>query len=137
MRHVYEVLKEKEIAIERLRREIDALRFACQMLQGEDDSAPDDSHGEHSSTELEDKTGLLARIDERETALARIRARLGSTQPKSAHGKAAALIQFKEAAVGASRVIWTRFLDFRARKAQPERKTIRYLFERSGRSSAA
>ena len=137
MRHVYEVLKEKEIAIEQLRREIDALRFVCQMLHSDDDSTPDtsESGGERSNVELEEKTGLLRRADEKEVSLARFRVRLDSAQRKSArNGNASVLLQFREAALSASSALLNRV---RSWEGEPQRKTIRYLFERLGRSSAA
>lgn len=145
VRHVYEVLREKEIAIEQLRQEIEALRCVCQMLHGEDDSAlsAPESGGERPSVEaanvtLVEKADLPRRIDEREVSLARIRQRLNHAQRKSVPiGNANVLLQFKEAALGASRIFLNRVRDLRLRKGEPQRKTIRYLFERLGRSSAA
>lgn len=139
MRHVREVLKEKELAIEQLRREIASLRLVCQMLQDHDDHAAVTSTvgTEGANVELAMKADLVRRSDDREISLARIRARLGNATTTGAPGRASVLLQFKEAALGASRVVFNRVRDFSSGEGVPQRKSIRYFFERLGRSSAA
>jgi hypothetical protein len=145
VRHVYEVLREKEIAIERLRQEIEALRVVCQILHGEDDSAPSasESGGEGPIVELanvrpEGKADVLRRADEMEVSLARIRERLGSAQRNSVRsGYASALLQFREAALNASRAFLHRVRTFRSWEGESQRKSMRDLFDRTGRSNAA
>lgn len=136
MRHVYEVLREKEVAIEQLRREVEALRVVCQMLR-EHDSALEESRVELSRVEPENQSDRFCRVDDKEESLARIRARLDSEVERSAPSPTSVLLQFKEAALGASRTLLNRLVEFRSGESEPERKTIRYLFARFGRTDAA
>ena len=136
MRDVYEVLREKEIAIERVRGELEALRSVCHLLCDERDST---SGAFESGVERKEKSDVLRLANEREYALARIRARLVDTRPKSIKkgSGSSVLIQFRQVAVGASRTFLRRVLDSRLLEHEPQRKAFRDLFERFGRSSAA
>lgn len=136
MRDVYEVLREKEIAIERVRREIEALRSVCYLLCDEGDST---SHGFESGVERKEESDVLILAKERQDALAQIRARLVDTRPKSIKkgSGSSVLLQFRQVALGASRTFLRRVLDSPLLEREPQRKAFRDLFERLGRSTAA
>ena len=101
MRDVYEMLREKEIAIERVRREIGALRLACHLLCDESDLT---SGAFESGVERKEKPDVLRLANEREDALAAIYARLVDTRPKSVKkgGGSGVLLQFRQVALGDS-----------------------------------
>lgn len=135
LRDVYEVLKEKEIAIKRVRREIEALSLVCHLLHLEGDSTAD---AVESGVEQEEKSYALRLAGEREEALARIRARLMDPQPKSIKKRSgkSVLLQFRRIALGASSTFLTRVVDSRLLEHEPQRKTVRDFFEWLGRSTA-
>jgi len=144
--HVYEVLKEKESAIEQLRQEIKALRLVCQILHDEGDSDPRTFESGIKPPDIEpegieriQKADVVRPADEREASLARIRARLDDARGKNAHtgGGRSALLRFRQAALGASRAFLKRILDSRSPEREPQQKTIRNFFERFGRPNAA
>ena len=136
MRDVYEVLREKEIAIDRARREIEALRSVCHLLCDEGDST---SRAFESGVEPKEESDVLRLAKEKEEALARIRARLVDTRPKSIKkgNGSRVLLQFRQVALGASRTFLKRVLDSPLLEHEPQRKAFLDLFERLGRSSAA
>jgi len=135
VRQVYDVLSEKETAIKRLRREIDALRLVCQMVHEEGDSSPNACD---SSVEREDDTEAVRRAHEKEAALARLRIRLlEEPQEGATESSGNVLLQFGRAALGASRSLLKRVLVTRLLEREPPGKTIRDVFERLGRSPAA
>ena len=136
---VYAVLREKELAIECVRREIEALRVVCYLLAGEEEDFSDNSiRITESSREPEEKSSV-ASADERNAALAQIRARFldpGKTQTKKENGRSV-LLQFKQSALGASQTFLRRVRDSRLWQRDAQRSTIRDLFGRSARSNAA
>ena len=136
MRDVYEVLREKGIAIERVRREIEALRSVCHLLGDEGDSTSD---ALESSVERKEQSDMLRPANEREDALARIRARLVDTRTRSIKKRSGSsvLLQFRQVALDASRTFLRRVLDSRLLEHEPQRKAFRDFFERLERSSAA
>jgi hypothetical protein len=136
VKHVYEVLREKEIAIERVRREIEALRSVCHLLCDEGDSTSD---AFESGVERKEKSDVLRPANERGDAVARIRARLVDTRPKSVKkgSGSSVLLQFRQVALGASRTFLRRVLDSPLLEHEPQRKAFRDLFERLARSNAA
>ncbi|HXJ86734.1 MAG TPA: hypothetical protein VMS18_07960 [Candidatus Binatia bacterium] len=136
--HVYEVLREKEIAIERLREEIEALRLVCQMVHNEADSTADTFESEIQVTRGNHASAIRP-TDDKAATLARIRARLVDPSGESIrnNGGGSALLQFREAALSASRAFLKRVLDSRSAGRAPQRSGIRELFVRFGRSNAA
>jgi hypothetical protein len=138
---VYEVLKEKQIAIEQLRQEIDALRLVCPLLHddGDVDAANIESDDKSSDPTLEENTETGVSPDEKAACLARIRAQFTDAGQKSAVPAAGrnVLIQFRQAALGASRALLKRVPYSRSSNIEGQRRTIRGLFERLGRSNAA
>jgi hypothetical protein len=137
--HLDEVLKEKEVAIEKLRVEIDALRLVCPLLHDDGDFNPTfDSGDKTADIEFGEKAAVEPPADEREACLARIRARLGDRAEKSAAPSGRnVLFQFRQAALGASRALLKRVPSSRFLNRELQRRTIRSLFEWSGPSSAA
>jgi len=135
VRQVHEVLSEKEMAIKRLRREIDALRLVCQMVHEEGDSSPNACD---SRVEGEDDTEAVRRAHEKEAVLARVRIRLLEEPQKGAtESSGNVLLQFRRAALGASRSLLKLVLDTPFLERKPPAKAIRDVFGRLGRSPAA
>jgi len=139
--HLYEVLKEKEIGIARLRQEIDALRLVCPLLHDDGDFTPSSVKVGDNASQMpsQDNIRITLTADEKEACLARIRARLGDADQKSVvpAGARNALLQFRQAAMGASRALLKRVPPSRFPDIAPHRRSFRSLFERLGRSSAA
>ena len=136
MRDLYQVLTEKEIAIERLRREIQVLRSVRNSLYDEADFRPDTLG---SRLGEEEETVDLRLSGERENALAQIRGRLVGTLPrdiKKGDGRSV-LLQFRQVGLDASRMFLKRVLDSPLLEHEPQRKSIRDLYERLGRFRAA
>lgn len=135
MRDVYEVLREKETAIERVRREIEALRVVLHMLNDEGDSTPNTL----KSSIREEKADVVSPVGESEDALARIRLRFVDAGQKGIKKKTgrSILLQLKEIAVSRIAPFLKRVLDSPLFEREPQRKTIRHLSERLERSNAA
>ena len=133
MSHVYEVLKEKEIAVERVRREIEALRLVCQLLE-QADSTPVACE---SDSEPEKTAEPAPTVDQRAAALEQIRVRLAEERPVVTGEHTGRLLQFTRTAIRASRTIVNRVPDSPLLERESQRKTIRDLFERLARSNAA
>jgi hypothetical protein len=139
---VYEVMKEKEIAIAQLRREVEALRLVCQMVQDQDDSVPNtlelcserlEEHGD----EHREIDNVASAVIEREAVLASIRTRLVNaklTDPANRSRNVAA--QFRQAALGASRALLKRIPYRRLIERKPQANPMRNLFERFGGNAA-
>lgn len=132
MRNIYEVLREKEHSIERVRREIEALRLVCSLLQEEGDSITGTFE---AHIEREEPGNAVVRTDEQKAWLAPIRAQLASAQRN--HASTGVLIQFRRAALGASRRFLKRVLDSPMLEREPQRKSIQDFFKRHGLSNAA
>jgi hypothetical protein len=130
---VYKVLKQKEIAIAQLRREIQALRVVCRMLQNEDDSIP---HTIDSPTEQRDTTNVVGPVSERDAILASIRVRLVDAQTNTPKGYRGVVAQFRQAAVGASRALLKRVSYSRLFERKPQQQAIGSLPERVGHPAA-
>ena len=136
MQDLYQVLTEKEIAIERLRREIQVLRLVCNSLYDEADFRFDTLG---SRLGEEEDTVDLRLSCERENALAQIRGRLVDTLPrdiKKGSGRSV-LLRFRKVGLDASRMFLRRVLDSPLLEHEPQRKSIRDLYERLGRFRAA
>lgn len=142
LRDIYEVLKEKEIALARVRREVEALRLVCTLLCDEGDSTPITLK---SAIKLREKREVVRRVDgradERAAALAQIRARFVDAQPQTVQTKIESergvLLQFREIALGASRTLLKRVRNSRLLEPEFQRKTVQDLFERLRLSNAA
>lgn len=135
MQDVYEVLREKEIAIERVRREIEALRLALPLLNDEGDSTTNTLESGIS----EEKAEVFSPAGESEDALARIRGRFvetGQKGIKEGTGRRV-LLQFKDIALSVSRTFLKRVLGSPLLEREPQRKTIHHLSEQLERSNAA
>lgn len=135
VRNVYELLKEKKIAIERLRREIAALRLVVPLLHDEGDFTP----GNFESGVGPEKTNVFPVSDESGGWLDPIRARLLDEEDKGNKEENGRSVppQFMQTALGASLAFFKRVLDSRLLEREPQRKTVRDLFERLGRTNAA
>jgi hypothetical protein len=132
---VYEVLREKEVAITGIRQEIDALRLVCQMLEDGDHPIPNTS--EASTKGADEQTSVVSPVSERQAILAGIRARLEDAKPNDLPKKSCGvLVQFTHSALGASRALFKRVSHNRLLERRPEHNAIRNLFERFGRNAA-
>ena len=138
MRDVHKVLREKKTAIKRVRREIEALRLVCQMMESEKDSPVDSIRITlESSVEREEKTDVVSPADERKAALEEIRARLEEAEqkePKKENGRSV-LLQCRQAAVNASQTFLKRVRDSRLWERDPQRNSIREFLDRFGRAA--
>ena len=138
MRDVYAVLKEKEIAIERVRREIEALRLVCKMIESEKDSGVDSIRITlASSMEPEERTDVVSTVDEKTAALEQIRARFveaGQKEIKKENGRSV-LLQFRWVALNVSHTFLKRVRDSRLWERGAPRDGFRDLFERFGRAA--
>jgi hypothetical protein len=136
MQDVYAVLKEKETAIERVRREIEALRLVCHMMENEKDSPVDSIRITlESSIEPEEKTPVVSPDEERKAALEQIRARL-LEEPRKGMKKPngrSVLLQFRQAARNASQTFLKRVRDRRLWEREAQRDGMPDLLERTGR----
>ena len=135
MQAVDAVLREKEIAIERIRQEVEALRLVCHLLDDEDQSTP---NTDELDVALDEKDEENALTDKRKESLAEIRERFlypAGSEIKSASGRNV-LLQFRQAALGASRTFVKRVRDSRS-ELEIRWKTFIELFERPERSNAA
>ena len=140
MQDVYTVLREKETAIERVRREIEALRLVCHMMQSENDSRVDSIRITLESSiepEEEEKTNGVSLTDEKKAALEQIRERFEEAPRKEGEKEngTSVLLQFREAARNASHTFLKRVRDRRLGEPETERKGIRNFFERFGRAA--
>ena len=135
MQAVDAVLRDKEIAIERIRQEIEALRLVCHLLDDEDQATP---NTDESDLALDEKVEENALTDKRKESLAQIRERfLYPTESEIKPGSGRnVLLQFRQAALGASRTFVKRVRDGRS-ELEMRWKTFVELFERPERSNAA
>jgi hypothetical protein len=136
MQDVYAVLKEKETAVERVRREIEALRLVCHMMENENDSPVDSIRITlESSIEPEEGTHVVSPDEERKVALEQIRTRLleGPAKGMKKPNGRSVLLQFRQAALNASQTFLKRVRDRRWWEREAQRNGIRDLFERPGR----
>lgn len=145
MPQVDEVLKEKQLAIERLTQEIEALRLVCPLLQDDVDFRSNNAepHDDSSVIRLgsgitfEKNPDILGPADERAACVARISSRLGDNSQRNVPtGGRNVLLQVGQAALGASRALWKRVLYNRSVEKEPPQGAIRNLFERFGRHAA-
>jgi hypothetical protein len=135
VRNVYELLKEKKIAIERLRREIAALRLVVPLLHDEGDFIP----GNFEPVVGQERTSGIPVSEEIDGWLAPIRSLLLDEERMGYKGESgrSVRLQFMQTALGASRTFFKRVLDSPLLEHEPQRNTIRDLFERLGRTNAA
>lgn len=144
MRDVHAVLREKKTAIKRVRREIEALRLVCRMMESEKDSRVDSIRiTMESSREREEKTPVvspapvIAPANEKKAALEQIGARFmqaGRKEIKKENGRSV-LLQFRQAAVNASQTFLKRVRDSRLWERDPQRNSIREFLDRFGRAA--
>ncbi len=137
MRDIYEVLKEKEDALKRVRREVETLRSAWPLLLDEDDStrktvSPGMERKENVVTSSADETAAL---------IAQIRARfVAAPAPRITdikESQKSLLLQFRQRALDASHTLLRRVRDSRLLEGEFQRKTVRDLFEWLRPSNAA
>lgn len=138
MRDVHKVLREKKTAIKRVRREIEALRLVCQMMESAKDSPTDSIRiTMESSLEREEKSHVVSPADEKKAALEQIRERFeegGRTEVKKENGRSV-LLQCRQAAVNASQTFLKRVRDSRLWERDPQRNSIREFLDRLGRAA--
>ena len=130
MQDVYAVLREKETAIERVRREIEALRLVCRIMESERDSRVESIRITlEPSIEPEETTHVVSPTVEKKAALEQIRERFVAAPPqevKKENGRSV-LLQFRQAARNASHTFLKRVRDGRL--------WDRDFFERFGRAA--
>lgn len=137
MQDVYAVLKKKQTAIKRVRREIEALRLVCHMMESENSRADSIRITMESSMEREEKTHVVSPGEERKAALEQIRARFvegGRKEIKKENGRSV-LLQCRQAAVNASHTFLRRVRDSRLWERDPQRNSIREFLDRFGRAA--
>ena len=138
MRDVRAVLREKKTAIKRVRREIEALRLVCQMMESEKDSRVDSIRiTMESSVERKEKTNVAPPAEEKKAALEEIRSRFeegGEKEIKKENGRSV-LLQCRQAAVNASQTFLRRVRDSRLWERDPQRNSIRDFLDRLGRAA--
>ena len=138
MRDVRAVLREKKTAIKRVRREIEALRLVCQMMESEKDSPVDSIRITlESSGEREEKTNVASSADEKKAAIEQIRARFeeGGQKEVKKENERSVLLQCRQAAVNASHTFLKRVRDSRLWERDPQRNSIRDFLDRLGRAA--
>ena len=137
MKNVYAVLKQKEIAIKRVRREIQALRLVCHMMESEKDSPADTIRITlESSPEPEGKMPVASPPEEKKAVLEQIRARFveGPRKEIKKENGRSVLLQFRQAALNASHTFLKRVCDSRLWDRETQRG-IRDLLERFERAA--
>ena len=140
MQDVYAVLREKETAIERVRREIEALRLVCHMMESEKDSRVESIRITlESSIEPEGKAPVVppGEDEEKKAALEEILARFEEEPPnelKKENG-GSVLLQFRQVARNASQTFLKRVRDRHLWEREAQRNGIRDFFERFGRAA--
>jgi hypothetical protein len=148
MRDVYQVLKEKERAIERVRREIEALRLVSHLLADEEDL---ESNVSASGTGTDGRAGIVSQerkavyrkpsafAGRQLNGLAKTQARAGEAEEKGTRPQSPRniLLQFRRRAVDGSRTLFRRVLNSSLLEYELRRKGLRDLLERLARSPAA
>ena len=131
MRNVYELLKEQEVTIEQLRREIAALRLVIPLLQEEGDSI--------ESSRAEEKPYLIPVARKGRASSAGNHPRIGEAAPDNNKEESAksVLLHFRQIASGVSRALLKRVRESGLSNREPQRKTVRDVFERLGPTNAA
>ena len=137
MRDVRAVLREKKAAIKRIRREIEALRLVCHMMESEKDSRVDSIRITlESSIEPEEKTDVASPDEEKKAALEQIRQRFEGAGPKDKkENGGSVLLQCRKAAVNASQTFLKRVRDSRLWERDTQRNSIREFLDRLGRAA--
>lgn len=131
MRDIYEILREKEIELERTRQEVEALRLSCPLLLDDGDPAPTTFTADIEWEEQNNVVPLAT--DERAAAsLALIRARLLAAKPRSVakEPEKNVLLKFRRVALDASRTLLNRVRNSRLLGPEFQRKNVRDLLER-------
>ena len=137
MRDVYAVLKQKQRAVKRVRREIEALRLVCHMMEQKDCRVDSIRITLESSIEPEEQTPVVSPADEKKAALQQIHARLLEAEPKEIkkeNGRSV-LLQFRQAALNASQTFLKRVRDRRLWEREAQGNGNRDLWERIGRAA--
>jgi len=137
MQDIYAVLREKETAMKRVRREIQALRLVCKMLESKKDSGMDSIRITlDSSVEGEEKIDGVSPIDEKKVALEQIRAKFVEARQKEIKKENAIgfLLRFRQAALNASHTFLKRVGDGRLWERGAPRSG-RDVFDRFGRAA--
>ena len=127
MQDIYDVLREKEVALARVRQEVEMLRLACPLLLDEGDSST-----LVAGMQPRERNVVARRSDEVADPLEPIRIQLAAVPAREAIGEneKSALLKFREAALGASRKLLKRVRDSRLLESEFQQKTVRDLFER-------
>lgn len=131
MRDIYEVLKEKEIELESIRQEIEALRRACPLLLDDGDPGATTFTADMASEEQGNVVPLPA--DESATgSLALIRAQLLAAKPRrvAKEPQKSVLLKFRRVALDASRTLLRRVRNSRLLGPEFQHKGVRDLIER-------
>jgi hypothetical protein len=121
LQDIYEVLREKETAIEQVRREIEILRLACPLLADEADSAAMIlSTGMESA---EDSNTAVPHSDESAAPSIPIRIVAAPASSVANQAEKSVLLKFKEVALSASRSLLKRVRDTHLMDPEFQRKT--------------
>jgi len=127
LQDIYDVLREKEIALERVRQEVEMLRLACPLLLDENDSRTP-----VLGMQPQESNVVARPSDEVAGPLEPIRIQLAAVPAREAtdESEKSALLRFREAALGASRKLLKRVRGSRLLESEFQQKTVRDLFER-------
>ena len=127
LRDVYEVLKEKQIALQRLTQEVEALRLACPLLLDEGDSVTPVVGMQQQESNRSAQTS-----NEVAASLEAIRIQLVAALPADVAPQIqkSVLLKFRETALGVSHKLLKRVRDSRLLESEFQRKSVRDLFER-------
>lgn len=131
MRNVYELLKEQEVAIQRLRVEIAALRLVIPLLHEEGDSI--------ESGSAHETPYVIPVVPKRRDLSAALHPRIVEAGPNDNKEESArsVLLHFRQIALDVSRALLKRVRDSGLSNREPQGKTVRDLFERLGPTNAA
>ena len=127
LRDIYEVLKEKQIALERISQEVEALRLACPLLLDEGDSGTLVVGMQQQESNKSARTS-----NEVAASLEAIRIQLVAALPPDVAPQIqkSVLLKFRETALGVSHKLLKRVRHSRLLESEFQRKTVRDLFER-------
>jgi hypothetical protein len=129
LQNIFEVLREKEMELERVRQEVETLRLACPLLLDESDSRTF-----VVSMQQEEGNITVRPADEVATSSEPIRIQLvAAPKPDAINEKdveKSVLLKVRHAALGVSHKVLKRVRDSRLLASEFQRKTVRDLFER-------
>lgn len=129
LQDIYEVLREKERAIERVRQEVEALRLACPLLLDENESLRITLSADVEPQQVEPQqegSVIVPASDESAASFAEIHEQLADAPATASTEEAEtnALLKFGQAALGASRTFLKRVRNAQWMDPEFQRKTV-------------